>query len=206
MCAFKALYQVAQHPLLSTHQAPDVPGGRACGSSSSDTRSSEIGDTCSNPDVSRTDSRRSEGFHSELQPEELLQASKCGSLLHLLRSSGPAVVTSSFPAMLDICGLLLTHAGIKTARLDSNSRLEDCMNVSSAFQSGKAQVVLLQQQAALKYPMIDLSRAELCVFYDSGLSHSVRSILCFLLFTSLLFFNAHWLDACRGAGSAICMV
>jgi hypothetical protein len=174
MTAFKCLYQVAQHPLLSTHQPSESPGGRACASSCSDPGPSEVGDTGSAPDGSRT-SRRSEGCsNSGLQPEELLKASKCGSLLHLLRSSGPAVVASSFPKVLDICGLLLTHSGISTARLDSSSRLEDCMNVSSAFAAGQAQVVLLQQQVALKYPMLDLSRAELCVFYDSGLSRSVR--------------------------------
>lgn len=184
MVAFKALYQVAQHPLLSPHQ----PAGRAgCGSSCSEVDvgpTEERGDTVTgSAELSRA-SRKLQALHSDLEPEELLQASKCGSLLHLLRSSGPAVVSSSFPKVLDICGHLLAHVGITTARLDSKSRLDDCMNVSSAFAAGKAHVVLVQQQVALKYPMLDLSRAELCVLYDSGLSRTVCCICSFLLCAS----------------------
>jgi hypothetical protein len=108
-----------------------------------------------------------------VQPELLLQASKCGSLLHLLRSSGPTVVSSSFSAILDVCALLLKHDGIAVARLNSGCRLDDCLAVSSTFSSGQVQVVLIQQQVALKFPMLDLSRADLCVFYDSGLSRKV---------------------------------
>lgn len=175
MSAFKALYQVAQHPLLSTQQTPEVLAVRtACASSCSEYGPSEADDTCSLPPGMALNPGMAGDCRAELQPEEVLQASKCGSLLHLLRSSGPAVVTSSFPAVLKICGMLLAHAGIPCARLDSKSHLDDCMNVTSAFAAGKAQVVLVQQQVALKYPMLDLSRAELCVFYDSGLSRSVR--------------------------------
>ena len=174
--AFKALYQVAQHPLLSTQHTPEVPPVRtACASSCSEYGPSERDDSCSLAPVDRN--IMGGASLAELQPEEVLQASKCGSLLHLLRSSGPAVVASSFPAVLDIVGMLLAHSGISSARLDAKSRLDDCMNVSSAFAAGKAQVVLVQQQVALKYPMLDLSRAELCIFYDSGLNRSVRSIL-----------------------------
>lgn len=113
-----------------------------------------------------------------VQPSAIGQASKCGSLMHVLHGAGPAVITSSFPDILDICAALLSPRSVRFVQIDVHSSAEAAARAVADFASGRASVVLLQQQAALQHPELDLSRADLCVFYDSGISRAVRSPLC----------------------------
>lgn len=110
-----------------------------------------------------------------VQPSVIEQASKCGSLMHMLQTAGLAVISSSFPAVLDICAALLAPRGIRFVQIDVGTSTEAATRAAAAFAAGNVAVVLLQHQAALQLPSLDLSRADLCIFYDSGINRAVRS-------------------------------
>lgn len=110
-----------------------------------------------------------------MQPSVIEQASKCGSLMHMLQTAGLAVISSSFPAVLDICAALLAPQGIQFVQIDVDTSTGAAMRAAAAFARGDVAVVLLQHQAALQLPSLDLSRADLCIFYDSGINRAVSS-------------------------------
>lgn len=109
-----------------------------------------------------------------MQSSVIEQASKSGSMMHMLQTAGPAVISSSFPAVLDICAALLGPRGVSFVQIDTESSPEAAERAAADFAAGAATVVLLQHQAALQLPSLNLSKADLCIFYDSGINRAVR--------------------------------
>eukprot|EP00892_Ulva_mutabilis_P008731 jgi/Ulvmu1/622/UM001_0630.1 len=182
--AFTSLYQIAQHPLLghshysaARHEIQAACSGAPEGSMSGVLRATQDLDSIDSlPDITihKICSKVPNLNHLQLQTSAIEDASKCGSLIHMLHGAGPAVITSSFPDILDIVAALLAPRGVRFLQVDMDSSVAEAEHAAAEFSASRVSVVLLQQQAALKLPHLDLSRADLCVFYDSGISRAAE--------------------------------
>jgi hypothetical protein len=111
------------------------------------------------------------------------------SLESLLKSAPPSgsygiVISSAFSSVLDLVEMVLKELHIECVRIDAATDQGGGVERSALFQRGEVNTVLLQQEAALRLPDVDLSRAVACIFYDSGVNVTV----CTVYFQDFLYF------------------
>ena len=107
-------------------------------------------------------------------------SAKVAALSRVLGAAPPGaahgvVIASAFSSALDLVAAALGDA-VPHARVDASVGEDAAAAAARRFAAGSVHVLLLQQEAALRLPELDLSRAAECVFFDSGVNVAVRPL------------------------------
>jgi hypothetical protein len=118
-----------------------------------------------------------------LPPDAFRASGKIRALEAMLESTRPSseygvVVSSAFSSMLDIVEVVVGGLEIARERIDAATDEVGAAEARGRFCCGEVHLLLLQQEAALRMPELNLSRTVDCIFYDSGINLAVCCFCC----------------------------